>query len=89
MAGVHGGLRPRGLDAWTGDLVLDRSFFRLPSARSRGFDREPLEPYNVGPDALLINFKAVRFAFAPTAHATRWPCARPRCPTSRLVRCRN
>ena len=31
------------------------------------FDNEPLRPYNVGPDAMLVNFKAVRFAFSPNA----------------------
>src|SRR5207237_267071 len=29
------------------------------------FDAEPLRPYNVGPDALAVNFKTVRFVFAP------------------------
>jgi D-alanyl-D-alanine carboxypeptidase/D-alanyl-D-alanine-endopeptidase (penicillin-binding protein 4) len=51
----------------TGDLVLDRSFFKLPEHDPGAFDQEPLRPYNVGPDALLVNFKAVRFAFAPDA----------------------
>ena len=58
-------LRARGIDEITGDLVLDRSFFALPPHDAAGFDNEPLKPYNVGPDALLVNFKAVRFAFAP------------------------
>ena len=31
------------------------------------FDGEPLKPYNVGPDALLVNFKSVRLMFAPDA----------------------
>jgi D-alanyl-D-alanine carboxypeptidase/D-alanyl-D-alanine-endopeptidase (penicillin-binding protein 4) len=60
-------LRAKGLDRVTGDLVLDRSFFRPANHDPSEFDREPLKPYNVGPDALLVNFKAVRFAFAPNA----------------------
>jgi serine-type D-Ala-D-Ala carboxypeptidase/endopeptidase (penicillin-binding protein 4) len=60
-------LRARGLNRVTGDLVLDRSFFKLPEHDPGAFDQEPLRPYNVGPDALLVNFKAVRFAFAPDA----------------------
>jgi D-alanyl-D-alanine carboxypeptidase/D-alanyl-D-alanine-endopeptidase (penicillin-binding protein 4) len=60
-----GELRTQGLAAVTGDLVLDRSYFRLPEHDPAAFDQEPLRPYNVGPDALLVNFKAVRFAFAP------------------------
>ena len=60
-------LRARGLNRVTGDLVLDRSYFKLPEHDPAAFDQEPLRPYNVGPDALLVNFKALRFAFAPDA----------------------
>ena len=60
-------LRARGLVRIRGDLVLDRSAFRLPSHDPALFDAEPMRPYNVGPDALLVNFKSVRFAFAPNA----------------------
>jgi D-alanyl-D-alanine carboxypeptidase/D-alanyl-D-alanine-endopeptidase (penicillin-binding protein 4) len=60
-------LRARGLARIEGDLVLDRSAFRLPVHDVATFDNEPLRPYNVGPDAMLVNFKAVRFAFAPNA----------------------
>ncbi|HVF65469.1 MAG TPA: D-alanyl-D-alanine carboxypeptidase/D-alanyl-D-alanine-endopeptidase [Casimicrobiaceae bacterium] len=58
-------LRTRGLERIEGDLVLDRSAFRLPTHDAASFDSEPLRPYNVGPDALLVNFKSVRFGFAP------------------------
>ena len=64
-------LTMRGLTAIDGDLVLDRSFF-APVAHDPGaFDGEPLKPYNVGSDALLVNFKSVRLAVrARTAPAT-------------------
>jgi len=57
-------LRAKGLDRVTGDLVLDRTYFKPAAHDPSEFDREPLKPYNVGPDALLVNFNAVRFAFA-------------------------
>jgi len=60
-------LRARGLERIEGDLVLDRSHFALPAHDPSAFDAEPLRPYNVGPDALLVNFKSVRFAFEPDA----------------------
>ncbi|HET7032216.1 MAG TPA: D-alanyl-D-alanine carboxypeptidase/D-alanyl-D-alanine-endopeptidase [Casimicrobiaceae bacterium] len=60
-------LRARGLEAVDGDLVLDRTFFAPIAHDPAAFDREPLKPYNVGPDALLVNFKSVRFGFAPPA----------------------
>ena len=58
-------LRARGLREIRGDLVLDRSYFEAVSQDETRFDNEPLRPYNVAPDALLLNFKAYRFTFVP------------------------
>jgi len=60
-------LRALGLREIRGDLVLDRSYFEPAEYDPAKFDAEPLRPYNVGPDALLLNFKAVRFQFVPDA----------------------
>jgi D-alanyl-D-alanine carboxypeptidase/D-alanyl-D-alanine-endopeptidase (penicillin-binding protein 4) len=60
-------LRAQGLATVGGNLVVDRSWFRVPAHDPAAFDGEPLKPYNVGPDALLVNFKSVRLAFAPAA----------------------
>jgi len=60
-------LRASGLATIRGDLVLDRSYFATGAHDPAAFDGEPLKPYNVGPDALLVNFKSVRFVFAPGA----------------------
>jgi D-alanyl-D-alanine carboxypeptidase/D-alanyl-D-alanine-endopeptidase (penicillin-binding protein 4) len=59
-------LRERGLTTIRGDLVLDKTSFETAPHDPAKFDGEPLRAYNVGPDALLVNFKSVRFAFAPT-----------------------
>ena len=58
-------VRERGLREVRGDLVLDRTYFAQANHDPARFDAEPLRPYNVGPDALLVNFKAVRFQFVP------------------------
>ncbi|HEX2826449.1 MAG TPA: D-alanyl-D-alanine carboxypeptidase/D-alanyl-D-alanine-endopeptidase [Burkholderiales bacterium] len=58
-------LRGRGLRDIRGDLVLDRSFFRVDEYDPAAFDGEPLRPYNVGPDALLVNFKAITLTLVP------------------------
>ena len=47
-----------------GDIVLDRSVFDVPP-RSEAFDDEPLRPYNVAPDGLLMNFRSVIYTFSP------------------------
>ena len=62
-------LRALGLREIRGNLVQDRSYFE-PAAHDPGkFDAEPLRADNVGPDALLLNFKAVHFLFVPDADA--------------------
>ncbi len=58
-------LRNRGLREIDGDLVLDRSFFSVEAHDPAQFDNEPTRPYNVGPDALLVNFKSFRLQFVP------------------------
>jgi D-alanyl-D-alanine carboxypeptidase/D-alanyl-D-alanine-endopeptidase (penicillin-binding protein 4) len=50
-----------------GDIVLDRSAFPLVAADPGEFDGEPLRAYNVQPDALLLNYKAVVYTFVPDA----------------------
>ncbi|HEY6894193.1 MAG TPA: D-alanyl-D-alanine carboxypeptidase/D-alanyl-D-alanine-endopeptidase [Rhodanobacteraceae bacterium] len=64
-------LRANGLAAVDGDLALDRSRFALPAYDASAFDHEPRKPYNVGPDALLVNFKSVHLTFAPDTEAMR------------------
>jgi D-alanyl-D-alanine carboxypeptidase/D-alanyl-D-alanine-endopeptidase (penicillin-binding protein 4) len=58
-------LREHGLREVRGDLVLDHSYFEAAQYDPAQFDAEPLRPYNVGPDALLVNFKAFRYTFIP------------------------
>ncbi|HSV17662.1 MAG TPA: D-alanyl-D-alanine carboxypeptidase/D-alanyl-D-alanine-endopeptidase [Casimicrobiaceae bacterium] len=64
-------LRAAGLDSIDGQLVLDRTAFDVPAHDPAAFDGEPLKPYNVGPDALLVNFKAADLVFAPDATTGR------------------
>jgi serine-type D-Ala-D-Ala carboxypeptidase/endopeptidase (penicillin-binding protein 4) len=50
-----------------GDIVLDRSAFVAPPSSPADFDGEALRPYNVGADALMLNYKAVVFTITPDA----------------------
>lgn len=63
-------LRARGIREIRGDLVLDRRLFGEESYDPAGFDDQPTRPYNTGPSALLVNFKAITLQFIPDA-ATR------------------
>jgi len=62
-------VRQLGVDEIRGDIVLDSSAFAPPNGSSADFDNEPLRPYNVQPDALLLNHKAVVYTFVPDAPA--------------------
>jgi len=76
------GLRGRGLRDIQGDVVLDRGWFG-PVANGR-IDDDAFRPYNVAPDALLVNFKSLRFNFVPEADRVR-VFAEPALPGLELV----
>lgn len=50
-----------------GDIVLDRSAFAVPPQDPADFDGDALRPYNVLPDALLLNYKSLLLTFTPDA----------------------
>ncbi len=58
-------LRNRGLREIAGDVVMDRSAFEAMEVDPAAFDNDPGRAYNVGPDALLLNFNAIRLRFIP------------------------
>ena len=64
-------LRGKGLREIRGDVLLDRSYFASAPGDPGGFDGDAFRPYNVLPDALLVNFKSLRFTFAPENGAVR------------------
>ena len=52
-----------GIRAISGDILLDRSAFAASAQTPGDFDGEALRPYNVLPDALLVNYKSVVMTF--------------------------
>ena len=64
-------LRGKGLREIRGDVVLDRSFFDRVAGDPGRFDGDPFRPYNVLPDALLVNYRSLRFRFYPENGAVR------------------
>lgn len=62
-------LRGRGLRELRGDVVLDRSYFA--PAQYAPIDDDVFRSYNVAPDALLVNFKSLRFTFLPEEQGVR------------------
>ena len=64
-------LRARGLREIKGDVILDRAYFAAQPHDPARFDNDPRRAYNVGPDALLVNFQVVNFTFIPGANGVR------------------
>ena len=58
-------IRLKGIREIRGNLLLDRTFFEASEFDAALFDDDPSRLYNVGPDALLLNFKSIGFRFIP------------------------
>jgi D-alanyl-D-alanine carboxypeptidase/D-alanyl-D-alanine-endopeptidase (penicillin-binding protein 4) len=64
-------IRLRGVREIRGDVVIDNTHFDMGTVRPGDFDGRPYSPYNVVPDALLVNFQSVNFLFRPDATTGR------------------
>jgi D-alanyl-D-alanine carboxypeptidase/D-alanyl-D-alanine-endopeptidase (penicillin-binding protein 4) len=58
-------LRGFGIGEIRGDIVLDKGMFEPLKHDPALFDGEEGRAYNVGPDALLVNFKSIAVTFVP------------------------
>lgn len=58
-------VRQAGITDIGGDLLLDDSYFDVGPHDAADFDGQPLRAYNVAPNALLMNYKVVRYWFEP------------------------
>ena len=60
-----GKVQAAGIRHIRGDLIIDRSIFKLSERNPSAFDGKPTRPYNASPDGLLLNFKTLEFNFKP------------------------
>lgn len=58
-------LRAVGIQRIRGDLLLDDSLYVLGAASVDDFDDDRAQPYNVIPNAVMMNFKSTRFILTP------------------------
>ena len=58
-------IRQAGVKEIGGALKLDDGWFDIGEYDPGAFDRQPLRAYNVAPNALMMNFKVVRYVFEP------------------------
>lgn len=62
-------IRARGIREIRGNLVLDRSLFKLEEQTPDQFDNDPQRAYNASPDALMLNYQALRLHLHPLGGA--------------------
>ena len=60
-------LQQAGVREVRGDILLDRSAISVPEVSAAEFDGDATRPYNVRPDALMLNYKSVIYTFTPDA----------------------
>jgi serine-type D-Ala-D-Ala carboxypeptidase/endopeptidase (penicillin-binding protein 4) len=61
-------LRQKGLRDIQGDLLIDATLYDIGEQSTEVFDGDPTQPYNVRPNAALMNFKATNFIVTPGAN---------------------
>jgi len=58
-------IREKGIQRITGNIVIDRSFFRVSTKNSSDFDEHPYSPYNAMPDAMMFNERVSTICVVP------------------------
>ena len=60
-------VRARGIRKIQGNIVIDRTLFRVSSRNNSGFDKNKYSPYNAMPDAIMFNKRKSTFCITPNA----------------------
>ena len=60
-----------GVSEIRGEVIQDRSAFAQDAGAPSDFDGQPLRPYNVRPDALLLNFNAITLTLVTETNSVR------------------
>jgi D-alanyl-D-alanine carboxypeptidase/D-alanyl-D-alanine-endopeptidase (penicillin-binding protein 4) len=58
-------IKAEGIRAIHGDIVIDRSYFKIGNKDSSGFDENPYSPYNAMPDAMMFNERVSTVCVTP------------------------
>ena len=61
------GLAKSGIKDVQSPIIVDRTVFKDERQDAASFDGEPSMPYNAQPDAALLNYRAMSFAFDPVS----------------------
>ncbi|MCF6244937.1 MAG: D-alanyl-D-alanine carboxypeptidase/D-alanyl-D-alanine-endopeptidase [Sulfurovum sp.] len=64
-------LKAKGIKRITGNIIIDRSFFRVSSKNNSGFDEHTYSPYNAMPDAMMYNERISTICVIPKQNDVR------------------
>lgn len=62
-------IKAKGIRKITGNIIIDRSYFKVGNANSAHFDENPYSPYNALPDAMMFNERVSTICVVPSKHS--------------------
>lgn len=62
-------VRAAGIQKILGNIVIDRTLFRVPSKNNSGFDKNIYSPYNAMPDAIMFNERKSTLCITPSGRS--------------------
>lgn len=62
-------IKNRGITSITGNIIIDRSYFRVGNKDNSGFDKNIYSAYNAMPDAMMFNERISTICVAPNKNA--------------------
>ncbi len=62
-------IRAEGIKKITGNIIIDRSYFKVGTKNSSGFDQYPYSPYNAMPDAMMFNERVSTICVTPNKNS--------------------
>jgi len=67
--GIVAQIKAKGIRKITGNIVIDRTYFRVGDKDNSGFDRHTYSPYNAMPDAMMFNERISTICITPRKHS--------------------
>ena len=65
LAKISSYIRAEGINKIQGNIVIDRSFFKVGNRNNSGFDQHLYSPYNAMPDAMMFNERVSTVSVTP------------------------
>ena len=69
LPGIVAKIKAKGIRKITGNIVIDRSYFKVGTKDNSGFDQHTYSPYNAMPDAMMFNERVSTICVTPNRNA--------------------